>query len=119
MPTPRSRPAVVGLAGKLVVAGGFDLYERSVQTVEAYDPIAETWTELAPLPTARGDAAAAILNGKMYVLGGSVTASHGIRRPASWTASRSTTRLPTAGRQPRRCPWRKCSWLRQRSAAGL
>src|SRR5262249_56227358 len=35
-----------------------------------YDPAADSWKELAPMPTKRGAAAAAALNGKIYVIGG-------------------------------------------------
>jgi N-acetylneuraminic acid mutarotase len=35
-----------------------------------YDPAADTWKALAPLPTKRGAASAAVLNGKIYVTGG-------------------------------------------------
>lgn len=40
---------------------------------EVYDPIADTWTVLAPMPTPLSDVYATIaLNGKVYVLGGAI-----------------------------------------------
>src|SRR2546428_10115845 len=35
-----------------------------------YDPAKDEWKELAPMPTKRGAAAAAVANGKIYVTGG-------------------------------------------------
>jgi N-acetylneuraminic acid mutarotase len=39
-------------------------------TVEAYDIDTDTWTPVAPLPSARSDLAAATVGGKIYVFGG-------------------------------------------------
>jgi len=41
----------------------------SLNTVEEYDPLANTWTTKAPMLTARA-AGAATLGGKIYVVGG-------------------------------------------------
>ena len=40
------------------------------QGVYAYDPEGDSWQERAPMPTARSGAAAAVLDGKIYVAGG-------------------------------------------------
>jgi hypothetical protein len=37
---------------------------------EVYDPATDTWSEAAPLPTARSGAATAVLNGRILVMGG-------------------------------------------------
>ena len=37
---------------------------------EVYDPKTDTWKSLAPMPTARGGIAAAVINGNIYVFGG-------------------------------------------------
>ena len=39
-------------------------------TVEAYDPATDTWTSQAPLPTARKDFAAGVVDGILYAVGG-------------------------------------------------
>jgi alpha-L-fucosidase len=39
-----------------------------------YDPAADTWKSLAPLPGKRGSALAAAVGGKIYVIGGATTA---------------------------------------------
>jgi N-acetylneuraminic acid mutarotase len=44
--------------------------ERPFNNVRQYDPAADEWKELAPMPTRRGAASAAVANGKIYVTGG-------------------------------------------------
>jgi N-acetylneuraminic acid mutarotase len=70
-----------GRTGFNVVANGFD-------TVEIYDPSANTWTStesgspLAPLPQARGGMGKAIFyNGEFYVLGGETLDGSGATAP--------------------------------------
>lgn len=42
-----------------------------LDAVEEYNPITNTWTTKAPMPTARaGAVAAAVLNNTIYVIGG-------------------------------------------------
>jgi N-acetylneuraminic acid mutarotase len=41
-----------------------------VATNEAYDPKTDTWTEKAPMPTARHHHTSAVADGKLYVIGG-------------------------------------------------
>ena len=48
------------------VAGSFD----RVGTMEAYDPVADTWTTNAPMPTARKLLAVGVVNGILYAIGG-------------------------------------------------
>jgi N-acetylneuraminic acid mutarotase len=71
-----------GRIGPNAVANGFD-------TVEVYDPSADTWTStdsgsgLAPLPQARGGMGKAVYyNGEFYVLGGE-TANGSLATPAN------------------------------------
>jgi N-acetylneuraminic acid mutarotase len=64
-------PAVVGLNGKLYVFGGSTApFSGAVTNAAAYNPATNAWTVLAPLPTARGGAAAAAIDGLIYVAGG-------------------------------------------------
>jgi N-acetylneuraminic acid mutarotase len=49
---------------------GFDETGQSTTTVEVYDPIADKWTEAAPLPQLTDHTAAASYEGKLYVVGG-------------------------------------------------
>jgi N-acetylneuraminic acid mutarotase len=64
--------AAVGvLNDKIYVAGGGGATDStSVSALEVYDPIANTWTTLVPMPTARNHTGGAFINGKFYVVGG-------------------------------------------------
>jgi N-acetylneuraminic acid mutarotase len=68
MPTPRTLHALAAVNGKLyAVGGGFNL------TVEAYDPVTDSWTTRASMPgPPRNQFASAVFNGKIYVIGGVV-----------------------------------------------
>ncbi len=39
-------------------------------TVEAYDPVTDTWSTMDPMPTARAYPVSAVINGQLYVAGG-------------------------------------------------
>jgi N-acetylneuraminic acid mutarotase len=60
------------LDNKIYVIGGFENGRSTVSAVEAYDPIANKWTTVAPLPQPLDHtaAAAASSDGKLYVVGG-------------------------------------------------
>ena len=67
-------------AGKVLVAGGSNsAYSSSGDTlssVEIYDPIANTWTDVQPLHQARSDHSATLLeNGQVLIAGGNDPAS--------------------------------------------
>ncbi len=76
MPLPLHHPAWVELNGKIYVFGGFVKPEKGptawqpIDNSWEYDPRADTWKALAPLPGKRGGAAAAVVGGKIYVIGG-------------------------------------------------
>lgn len=107
MLTPRGALAVAVVDGKIHAiggnaAGGAGLpphehgapqADNSVATHEVYDPAADAWTRLAPMPTSRNHIGAAVIAGKIHVVGGrnSTTmqlTTHEIYDPASgaWTA---------------------------------
>lgn len=80
-PMPRQRWLVAGavLGGKLYVIGGYEenpdgSITSSNRTTEIYNPITNTWTTKAPLPTGRSDVAASrvMFNGqpRIEVVGG-------------------------------------------------
>jgi N-acetylneuraminic acid mutarotase len=66
---PRQETAVVALDGEVYLIGGFNAGAAIVATVEAYDPGANTWRAIAPLPVAMHHANAAAVDGQIYVTG--------------------------------------------------
>lgn len=42
----------------------------SLRIVEEYDPATDTWTKKTDMPTPRSSIATAVVNGKIYVIGG-------------------------------------------------
>ncbi len=71
MPTSRQHLASTVVSGKLYAIGGRTAGKSSnLGNNEAYDPTANSWSELAPMPTKRGGIAAAGVNGNIYVFGG-------------------------------------------------
>ncbi|OFW26994.1 MAG: hypothetical protein A3J28_04175 [Acidobacteria bacterium RIFCSPLOWO2_12_FULL_60_22] len=81
---PMARPvhhqAMVEYRGKIYVFGGFVNQPVSgglagwepVDNAWEYDPAADSWKALAPLPDKRGSAVAAEVGGKIYVIGGAI-----------------------------------------------
>src|SRR5262249_38918870 len=72
---PRQETAVVALAGRIYVLGGFTGSLEIVPRVEAYDPGKDSWREVAPLPRALHHTNAAAVGGRLYVLGALVGSS--------------------------------------------
>jgi N-acetylneuraminic acid mutarotase len=76
MPLAAHHVAVAELNGKIYHFGGFVLPESGppawvpINNAWEYDPAADTWRALAPMPTKRGAAAVAAAGGKLYVIGG-------------------------------------------------
>ena len=76
MPVPAHHPALVELNGKIYVFGGFKAPEVKkfgwvpINNSWEYDPAQDTWKALKAMPSTRGSAAAAVVNGKIYVMGG-------------------------------------------------
>ncbi len=77
MPTARATHATAALDGKLYAVGGWAACPPCVpqfDTIEVYDPVSNQWDTApkAPMPTKRESASAIAINGKLYVVGGSV-----------------------------------------------
>jgi N-acetylneuraminic acid mutarotase len=74
------------LDGKIYFVGGHDGSNKNI--AERYDPATNTWGTLASMSVARGAVATAILNGKLYAIGGQGVASVEVYDPSteSWSA---------------------------------
>ena len=83
MPRPAHHAAVAASNGKIYVCGGFVAPEKSplpigaawqpIDNVWEYDPAADSWKALAPLPGKRGSALAVEAFGKIHLIGGATT----------------------------------------------
>lgn len=79
MPVPRSEGVAAVVDGRIFWIGGrvpsqpgadhFSEHEDSSLT-HVYDPSTRQWSTRAPAPTARNSAAAAVIDGKIFVVGG-------------------------------------------------
>jgi N-acetylneuraminic acid mutarotase len=75
MPTPRNHLAGAAFGGLIHIIGGRSSQLGTTGDVhEVYDPATDTWTTRAPLRTGRSGIGAAVLDGRIFVLGGE--ASH-------------------------------------------
>jgi N-acetylneuraminic acid mutarotase len=75
-PLARAGCAVGAHDGGIITAGGTywqDGHKQWTDRVDRFDPVANRWSSLSPLPRARGDASAAVLDGHFYVMGGGTT----------------------------------------------
>jgi len=76
MPLLSHHVALAEINGKIYVIGGFIKPAKGptawqpVDNLWEYDPAADTWKALAPMPSKRGSTSAAVVDGKIYVIGG-------------------------------------------------
>jgi N-acetylneuraminic acid mutarotase len=80
MPTARSKHTASVVNGKVYVIGGETRTESGstvLGTVDIYDPATDTWTSGTPMPggAVRTDHSAAVVNNKIYIVGGRATSS--------------------------------------------
>ncbi|HSS65386.1 MAG TPA: kelch repeat-containing protein, partial [Gammaproteobacteria bacterium] len=58
--------------GEILIFGG-ESTRGTFDDVEGYDPRADRWSPHPPMPTPRHGLGAAVLNGRVYVIGGGPT----------------------------------------------
>ncbi|MDC1006276.1 kelch repeat-containing protein, partial [Opitutales bacterium] len=75
------------LGGKIYFAGGKD-GSSAKNIAERYDPVTNTWETLAPMLAPRNGVATAVLDGKLYAIGGTGLSSVEVYDPntGNWTA---------------------------------
>jgi N-acetylneuraminic acid mutarotase len=86
-PFPGNHHAGEVVDGKLYLFGG--LGGGSEGKVQIYDPVANEWTEGAPMPFAAGSSSSAVIGGDVYVLGG-IVGSSTITQAARYTPATDT-----------------------------
>lgn len=93
-------PGAVALDQKVYLIGGFNTVTNvPTADVAIYDTVAQAWSKGPPLPAPRGGHTAAVLEGKIHVVGGgntqSTLADHSVFDPAAnaWSAR---AKLPRA-----------------------
>lgn len=74
MPTGRYEMGVGVVNGVVYAIGGqaerAGLADAILETVEAYDPVTNSWSTRAPMPTPRSALAVGVVNGVLYAVGG-------------------------------------------------
>jgi N-acetylneuraminic acid mutarotase len=77
MPTARQGLSTSVVNGKIYAIGGAECFIKwcgeleTFSNVEEYDPATDTWTTKSPIPTERGWHSASVVDGKIYIIGGS------------------------------------------------
>jgi len=80
MPTKRTFLCASVVNNKIYVIGGraaSDPPDPGPSSLEVYDPATDTWTTKANMPIRRASAAACVVDGKVYVIGGVIEDTHG------------------------------------------
>ena len=93
----RAFDGVEVLDGKIYFVGGDNGSAKNI--AERYDPLNDTWEILSPMSVARGGVASAILNGKLYAIGGSGLSSVEIYDPSTntWSAGPALPQAVNSG----------------------
>jgi N-acetylneuraminic acid mutarotase len=82
LPTLRSHVCTGVVNGKIYAIGGWDSVSeddghKAFATVEVYDPATDRWMKKADMPTPRWSCASSVVNGKIYVIGGTTITGEG------------------------------------------
>ncbi len=97
MPLPRSGYMAGAVSGKLLLAGG-SYWDKSIKRwsrrADFFDPESGRWSETAPLPEERSDAACAAIGDTLYLFGGAREDS--VRRDALAFRNGQWNRIETA-----------------------
>jgi hypothetical protein len=70
LPRPLDHVLTAAYRGALYVAGGYE-HGLPSRRFWRYEPSTRRWTELAPMPTARGALTGGVIDGRLYAAGGS------------------------------------------------
>ncbi|HEY1914390.1 MAG TPA: carboxypeptidase regulatory-like domain-containing protein [Streptosporangiaceae bacterium] len=114
MPSRQGGASAAFIAGKLYVAGGYSsLYHgypaALVAHVEIYNPVTGTWSSGAKIPHPVSGAALAVVDGKMYMIGGCTIGRCGSTHVQIYDPAANTWN--TAAAYPRSISYESCGEL--------
>ena len=96
---PKMESAYTSVGDKIYIIAGYgETGKRNKNSVEVYDTKTDSWSTAAPVPANLNHASAATLNGKIYLVGGSLMIRF------RQTNSSYTTPQPINGRKAHPCP---------------
>jgi len=111
LPSPSEKPASAFINGKLYVADGWDTSGNPTAALRIYDPSSNTWSSGANNPAPEGGGVGvAVLNNKMYLIGGCPTGSScGDTVVEAYDPSTDTWTAPGAlAAYPHQVSWEAC-----------
>jgi len=74
IPVPFTENAAAGVInGIIYVVGGSTPSGQPLNTVQAYNPATDSWTEMAPMPTARFQLSSGVIGNLLYAVGGTTS----------------------------------------------
>ncbi len=101
IPTPREHLAAAADGKYLYAVGGRNLSpDKNSAALERYDPAADTWQRLPEMPTARGGLGAALVDGRLFAVGGETT-TRALGTVESYDVARRAWSRAPAMRSPR------------------
>jgi len=106
LPTPRSDCAAVTVDNLLYVLGGSTVHGGKLtclSSFERFDPKVGLWCKLPPMPTPRDCLAVAVLDGRLYVLGGTGAERRGLDRVERYDTRSEAWVMPGPPMLSRRC----------------
>lgn len=105
-PTPKSTPSIARISvaaaelnDKIYIIGGTNRSGDTLGLVEEYDPLRNLWSNKAQIPTKRASAAAVVVDGYIYVMGGrdgNTVLASAERYDSSTNSWSKTAAMPTA-----------------------
>ena len=129
MPTARMAPVAAEVDGKIYVIGGASVHpgaklvslgpkvpHQSLNTNEVYDPVTNTWQTRMTMPTPRNHAAAGVVNGKIYVIGGRLASAFASAGSNTDVVEVYDPAANTGAPRACACPPRAVAWPSPRSA---